>query len=126
MSFRTDRQRVTGLGSAHEGTSHWMGQRLTAVAMVPLTLLFIFPLSYNLGAGYERVLEAYSHPVNAIVAVLFFITLFRHLQLGLQVVIEDYVPGKAARTVLLLANVLFCWLFGLTGVFAVVKIAISA
>ena len=115
-----------GLGSAHEGSGHWWGQRLTSVALVPLTLLFVFPLAYNLGASHTRVLEAYSHPVNAIVAILFFITVFRHLQQGLQVVIEDYVPGKVARTVLLLANFLFCWLFGLTGVFAVVRIAIGA
>jgi len=126
MGFKTDRMRVAGLGSAHEGSGHWWSQRLTSVALVPLTLLFVFPLSYNLGAGHARVLEAYSHPFNAIVAVLFIATVFRHLQQGLQVVIEDYVHGKAVRTGLLVGNVLFCWLCGLTGVFALAKIAFSA
>ena len=124
MSYLTDRKRVQGLGSAKSGTHHFISQRVTAIALIPLVVLFVLPFGYNLGAGYDRVIAAYSHPINAIIAVLFFITVFIHLRLGLQVVIEDYVHGKMARTALLLANTLFCWLFGLTGVFAVAKIAL--
>ena len=109
MSYKTDMSRVIGLGSAKEGVEHWWGQRVTAVAMIPLTLLFIFPLAAVMGGSWE--------------AILFIAVMFRHLSLGLQVVIEDYVHGKAARTAALLANTGFCWLFGLTGVFAVAKIA---
>ena len=54
MSFRTDRQRVHGLGTAAEGTGHWWGQRLTSVALVPLTLLFLFPFARTLGADWRR------------------------------------------------------------------------
>jgi len=124
MSYLTDRKRVQGLGSAKSGTHHFISQRVTAIALIPLVVLFVLPFGYNLGAGYDRVIAAYSHPINAIIAALFFITVFTHLRLGLQVVIEDYVHGKMARTALLLANTLFCWLFGLTGVFAVAKIAL--
>jgi len=124
MSYLTDRKRVQGLGSAKSGTHHFISQRVTAIALIPLVVLFVLPFGYNLGAGYDRVIAAYSHPINAIIAALFFITIFIHLRLGLQVVIEDYVHGKMARTALLLANTLFCWLFGLTGVFAVAKIAL--
>ena len=124
MSYLTDRKRVQGLGSAKMGTGHFINQRVTAIALIPLTVLFVLPFGYNLGAGYDRVIEAYSHPVNAIIAILFLFTVFMHLRLGLQVVIEDYVHGKTARTVLLLTNTLFCWLFGLTGIFAVAKIAL--
>ncbi|MEO1919589.1 MAG: succinate dehydrogenase, hydrophobic membrane anchor protein [Paracoccaceae bacterium] len=124
MSYVTDKKRVHGLGSAKDGTGHFISQRVTAIALIPLTALFVLPLGYNLGAGYDRVIEAYSHPVNAIVVILFFITLFTHLRLGLQVVIEDYVHGHGTRTALLIANTLFCWLFGLTGVFAIAKIAL--
>lgn len=124
MSHLTDKKRVHGLGSAKDGTGHFISQRVTAIALIPLVVLFIVPFGYNLGAGYDRVIEAYSHPVNAIVAILFFIALFTHLRLGLQVVIEDYVHGHGARTALLIANTLFCWLFGLTGVFAIAKIAL--
>ncbi len=124
MSFLTDRKRVTGLGSAKDGTHHFVTQRVTAIALIVLVILFVLPFAYNVGESYDRVIEAYSHPINAIIAMAFFITAFLHLKLGLQVVIEDYVHGPFWRNFLLLSNTLFCWLFGLTGVFAVAKIAL--
>jgi succinate dehydrogenase / fumarate reductase membrane anchor subunit len=126
MEFRTDRQRVQGLGSAKEGVDHWWRQRVTAVALVPLTLLFLFPFARSLGADFETVRATYGHPFNAIVAILFILTACSHLQLGLQVVIEDYVHGKTARTAALLANTLLTWALALTGVFAVARIAFTA
>ena len=126
MGFRTDRQRVEGLGSAKEGTGHWWSQRITSIALIPLTILFIFPFAANLGADYDVVRLSYAHPFNAIVAILFIITVAAHLQQGLQVVIEDYVHSKPVLTVAVTANTLFCWALGLVGVFAVAKIAFSA
>ncbi len=126
MGFRTDRQRVNGLGSAKEGTGHFVSQRITSAALVPLTLLFIFPFVQALGGEYAAVREIYAHPLNAIVAILFIAVGLYHHQQGLQVVIEDYVHGKLTRTAALLLNILFCWALGLTGVFAVAKIAFSA
>ena len=70
-------------------------------------------------------LEVYQNPWNAIVAVLFLVTMFYHLMLGLQVVIEDYVSSKGWRTAMLLANQFFCAAFGFAGVFAVLKIAFT-
>jgi succinate dehydrogenase / fumarate reductase membrane anchor subunit len=125
MSYRTDRQRVTGLGTAKAGTGHWWAQRLTSVALVPLVLLFLFPFARSLGAPYEVVRATYAHPFNAIVAILLILVGFLHLQQGVQVVIEDYVHDKAARTALLLANTLLTWAFALTGIFAVAKIAFA-
>jgi succinate dehydrogenase / fumarate reductase membrane anchor subunit len=126
MHFRTDRQRVEGLGTAHEGTGHWWSQRLTSIALVPLTLFFLFPLARTLGRDWESARAVYSTPLNAIVAILFFVVGFRHLQQGVQVVIEDYVHDKPLRTALLLANTFLCWALGLTGVFAVARIAFAA
>ena len=125
MSYRTDRQRVEGLGSAKEGVGHWWSQRITAVALVPLTLLFVFPFASHLGQDYESVRAAYAHPFNAVVALLLIVTVAAHLQQGLQVVIEDYVHGKALLTALVLLNTLFCWALGLIGVFAVARLAIA-
>ena len=124
--FRTARQRVEGLGTAHEGVGHWWSQRVTSIALVPLTLFFVFPLARNLGSDWETVRLSYAKPFNAIVAALFFIVAFRHLQYGIQVVVEDYVDDKPLKTALLVANTIFCWALGLTGVFAVARIAFSA
>ncbi len=94
MSYLTDRKRATGLGSAKSGTAHFWEQRLSAVALVVLTPLFVFPLAYNLGDTYEGVRAAYAHPVNAIIGVAFFLTGFLHFFQGVVVVIEDYAHGR--------------------------------
>ena len=60
MSYRTDRARVLGLGSAKEGTGHWWSQRLTSIALVPLTLLFLFPFAANLGGDFAAVRASYA------------------------------------------------------------------
>jgi succinate dehydrogenase / fumarate reductase membrane anchor subunit len=125
MSYQTDRQRVIGLGTAHEGTGHWWGQRLTAVALIPLVPLFVFPFARALGDDFAAVRAIYAHPFNAIVAILLILVAFRHLQQGLQVIVEDYVPGAAARSALLVANSLLTWALALAGVFAVARIAFA-
>ncbi|CAN5699646.1 succinate dehydrogenase, hydrophobic membrane anchor protein [soil metagenome] len=124
--FRTDRARVSGLGSAREGSGAWWSSRLTSVALIALSLLFIFPFARALGSSHAEVLATYANPFNAIVAILFIGVTFLHLQQGLQVVIEDYVHGKPARTALMLANIGLTWVFGLAGVFAVLRIALAA
>lgn len=125
MSFKTDLGRVAGLGSAKDGTHHWWSQRISSIALIPLTFLFVFPFARALGGTYEEMLAIYTSPFNAIVAILFVFVGFMHLMQGLQVVIEDYVHGKAARTGLLLANTLFCWALAFAGVFAIAKIAFT-
>jgi succinate dehydrogenase / fumarate reductase membrane anchor subunit len=126
MQFRTPRQRVNGLGTAHEGAGHWWSQRLTSIALVPLTLFFLFPFARNLGQSYETVRAAYAQPFNAVIAILFLAVGFLHLQQGIQVVIEDYVHDKPTRTAAILLNTLLTWAFALTGIFAVAKIAFTA
>ena len=123
MSFLTDRARANNHGSAKEGADHWWQQRVTAVALVPLGLLFIFPFARALGSGYEAVITLYSHPLHAIVACLFILVAFNHMRLGLQVVIEDYVHGMI-KTPAMLANIAFCGAFAFAGVFAIVRIAL--
>jgi succinate dehydrogenase / fumarate reductase membrane anchor subunit len=125
MSYRTDRQRAVGLGAAGEGTGHWWNQRLTSLALVLLTPFFVFPFAATLGSDFETAHATYADPFHALVAILFLLVAFAHLQQGVQVVVEDYVHGKAARTGLLLANLLICWALALAGIFAVAKIAFS-
>ena len=64
MQFRTDRQRVQGLGTAGDGVGHWWSQRLTSIALVPLTLFFLFPFAQALGADFETVRAVYGQPVQ--------------------------------------------------------------
>ena len=122
MSYETDHKRVHGLGSAKDGTDHFWSQRVSAVALIILTPLFLIPLARNIGADHATVVAAYSHPFRAIVAALFVITTAYHLKLGLQVVIEDYSHG-GTRTALIVAASLFCGLLGFVGLFAIAKIS---
>ena len=126
MAYRTPRARVSGLGAAGEGTHHWWQQRLNSIALVPLAVLFIVPFVQALGQPHPEVLAIYANPFNAVVAVLFLGVTFHHLALGNQVVIEDYVHSRIWGPVLRIANLMFCAVFGLTGVFAVLKIAFTA
>jgi succinate dehydrogenase / fumarate reductase membrane anchor subunit len=126
MSFKTPMGRVIGLGTAKDGVEHWWSQRLSAVALVPLTVLAILPLGRAIGGGLDAVRATYADPWHAIVLILFLAVGFRHLQLGIQVVIEDYVHHKPARTAAMLANTAFCAVMGLSGVFGVLKLALAA
>ena len=126
MGYKTDYARVHGHGAAGEGVGHWWAQRVTSVALIPLTLLFILPFARALGGGHEAFVATYSNLWHALVAVLFIIAALTHLQQGLQVVIEDYVSGKGARVAALLANTLLTWAFGIAGVLSVASILFSA
>lgn len=125
MRYLTDRKRVAGLGAARSGTRHFWEQRISAVALLFLVPLFVFPFAYNLGDGYEAVRAAYAHPVNALVAIAFFLTAFLHLFQGLQVVIEDYVHGRLGMVLIISARLL-CTLFALVGVYAIIRISLGA
>ncbi|MHA1529405.1 MAG: succinate dehydrogenase, hydrophobic membrane anchor protein [Alphaproteobacteria bacterium] len=125
MTHRTPRARVSGLGAAGQGTHHWLSQLISSVALIPLTVLFMVPFAGAIGGEHGQVLALYANPFHAVVALLFIATAFRHLWQGLQIVIEDYVHAKAWRTGLLIGNTMFCFAFGLAGVFAVLKIAFA-
>mgnify|MGYP001175236476 CR=1 FL=1 len=126
MGYRTDYARVHNLGAAGEGVGHWWGQRISSLALVPLTPFFVIPFGRALGGGYEAILATYSHWGNALVAVAFLLVGFWHLAQGLQVVIEDYVPQKSMRVGLLLANTILNGAVALAGVFAILTILLRA
>ena len=97
--------RVLGLGSAKSGAGHWRWQRITAVLLVPLGLWFVAATIYLIGLGFDHsVFRAWaSEHGNALLLILFAAALFPHAQLGLQVVIEDYVHAPAVKTASLFA-----------------------
>lgn len=94
MSLRSPLGRVRGLGSAKDGTAHWWMQRLTAIALIPLTLWFVVSVVVAAGASHETIAWWIGNPLVATLLILLVAALFYHAQLGLQVVIEDYVSTE--------------------------------
>lgn len=94
MEMRSALARARGLGSAKDGVAHWWAQRVTGVALVPLSVWFVFALVSLAGAGLDDFHLWISEHGNAILMILFTIALFHHAQLGVQVVIEDYVHDE--------------------------------
>ena len=90
------------LFSSSEPVRHWWAQRLTAVALIPLSLWFIYSLTTMYIANYETVILWLSNLKNSLLMLLFILTLYYHAALGLQVVIEDYVESVWQRKALLL------------------------
>lgn len=126
MSLRSPMGRVLGLGSAKEGVSHWWSQRVTAVALVLLTLWFVSALLRLGDFTHAAVVAWIALPLNAVLLSLLIGTALYHSQLGVQVVIEDYVVNHGLKVVtLLLINFLHV-AFAALGIFAVLRIAFGA
>ena len=123
MSFRTPLGRVRGLGSAREGTHHWWVQRVTAIALVPLTVWFVVSILMLIGADRGAILDWLGNPVTAGLLVLLIVATFHHGQLGLQVVIEDYVHTEAWKIGLIVFVKLASLLFGGIAIVSVLKLA---
>lgn len=122
MSLRTPLSRVRGLGSARGGTGHFWHQRVTAVANIPLIAFFIvFLIAYN-GASYASVTAALGNPLVATIMALVVISVFYHMRIGIQVVIEDYVQDDLAKLVLFMLSTFFTLAVGGLCLFAVLKL----
>ena len=121
--LRTRLKRVKGLGAAHHGVSHWWLQRVTAVAIIPLSLWFICSLiSGLLSPNVIKVAEWFASPVNTIMMIMLLGSVFAHARLGLQVVIEDYVKCPVSKFTLLFANTFVCFIFAGVSILAVLKL----
>ena len=123
-SMRTPLGRAIGLGSAKEGVAHWWAQRVTAVALVPLTLWFCVGLIAHVGADRAKVLLWLGRPLPAILMLLLLSAGFHHMALGLQVVIEDYVHAEWAKIAALVLNRFVAYGLAVAGIFAVMRIAL--
>ncbi|MFM2130612.1 MAG: hypothetical protein RL477_2158 [Pseudomonadota bacterium] len=125
-TLRTRLGRVRGLGSAKEGVAHWWGQRLTAIAMVPLVVWFALSLAALAGAPHQTVVAWIKSPLAAVLLVALLVAVFYHLALGVQVVIEDYVHTEWRKLALVITVKLASALAALIGVFSVLRIAFGA
>ena len=122
MNLQTPLGRARGLGSAKSGTKHWWAQRVTAIALIPLTIWFVVAMISATGNDYNNAKQFIGNPINAILFILLIVATFHHAQLGLQVVIEDYVHNKPTEIGLLIITKGTVIVLGLSSVFAVLSI----
>jgi succinate dehydrogenase / fumarate reductase membrane anchor subunit len=117
---------VLGLGSARGGSSHWYAQRVTAVALVLLGAWFVASLASLNGTSLDAVTTWLRSPVSSVLAVLFIGVAAHHANLGLQVVVEDYVSSQGTRLAALVAIKFALMVAALVGVLSVLRIAFGA
>jgi succinate dehydrogenase / fumarate reductase membrane anchor subunit len=124
MHTRSPLARAIGLGSAKEGVEAWWRERVTAVALIPLTLWFIGSLIAQSGGSYAHFLSWLKAPVTTILMILMLIATFWHTALGLQVIIEDYVHSAAKIPALILTR-LACFALAAAGTLATLRIVLG-
>ena len=122
--MRSELGRVRGLGSAKSGVHHWWGERVTGIALVPLSIWFIISVLRLLGAPHESVLEWFYNPVTTVLMLCLVIATFHHMQLGLQVVIDDYVHVERNRFAALLAVKGLTVILALLAVVSILKLGL--
>ncbi|HEY9567590.1 MAG TPA: succinate dehydrogenase, hydrophobic membrane anchor protein [Thalassobaculum sp.] len=122
-SMRTPMARVRGLGSAKAGVHHWWAQRLTAIALVPLTLWFVVSVAGMPGMDHATAVAWIGSPPVAVLLVLLVAATFWHAQLGVQVVVEDYVHNEAVKLTVLIAVKFAAVVLAVACIFAVLRLA---
>ena len=122
--MRSQLGRARGLGAARSGAKHWWLQRVTAVALIPLTLWFVFAALRLVGASHEELLAWIGGPIPVVLLISLVLASFYHLALGLQVVIEDYVVGETTRLATLLVIKGVIVLLALTCLISILKLGL--
>lgn len=123
--LQTPRARIAYLGSARSGTQHSWRMRLTAFALLPLTIAFVIILLSLVGRDFESARALLGSPFPAIVLLLFIGAGAWHMMLGMQIIIEDYVHHEHFKTLALMANACFSAVVALAAVYAVLRLSFS-
>lgn len=121
--MRTPLGKVRGLGSAREGTGQFWRQRVSGIALVPLSLFTIGWVLSLKGAGYAEVRASLAQPLVALAVALFLVVSLDHMRLGMKEIIEDYAHGEGGRLALFVLNTFFCIAVGVVSLFALAKLA---
>jgi succinate dehydrogenase / fumarate reductase membrane anchor subunit len=123
VSYRTPLSRARGLGAAKHGVSHWIGERVGAIALVPLTLWGVFAVLRLAAGDYDFAVHWIAQPLNAVLMVLLLAISFWHMASGVRVIIEDYIHIALTKSALLILNLFVCGLAGALAVFSILKVA---
>jgi succinate dehydrogenase membrane anchor subunit len=123
MSLRSPLGRAMGLGSAKTGLGHWWAQRVSAVALVPLTLWFVFSLLLLPNLEQETARAWLQLPVSSLLAIALVAVLAYHSYLGAVVIVEDYVHTEALKIFSRLCLQFLHALAGGAGIFAILHVA---
>jgi succinate dehydrogenase / fumarate reductase, membrane anchor subunit len=124
-SYRTPLGRARGLGAAHHGASHWLAERVSAIALVPLVLWAVFGVLRLATMDYQGAVLWVSSPLNAVLLVLLTATAYWHMHSGMRVIVEDYISKTFTKSVLLLLNLFVCVLVGGLAIFSILKVALG-
>jgi succinate dehydrogenase / fumarate reductase membrane anchor subunit len=124
-NMQTPLKQVRGLGASKTGTEHFWQQRLTAILNVPLILYFIFFILRHLGATRAEVMASLSNPFEAVFLLLTLASVFWHMRLGMQVIIEDYVHEPRSKIAALVLNTLFVALMFVIAATSILKMSLA-
>jgi succinate dehydrogenase / fumarate reductase membrane anchor subunit len=124
-SYRTPLGRARGLGSAKHGAGHWVSERVSAIALVPLVIWMVYGILRLSAGDYGFAVHWIQDPLNATLTVLTFAISFWHMHSGVRVVVEDYIHKTLTKTGLLLINLFICGLAGALAIFSVLKVALG-
>ncbi len=124
--YRSNLSRARGLGTARHGVGQWISERVSSVALIPLTLWLVWAGLTLPKAGYAGAVVWLRSPLNAVLVALLVVVGFWHMAIGMRVIIEDYIHKAGSKAVLLLLNLFLCTLAGALALFCVLKIALGA
>jgi len=125
MRYESFLKRAQGLGSAKSGVYHWLLQRITAFALIPLGLWFVGFFLLLLSAPYPEAIHFFSSPWTVTLAISFIIVLFYHASLSMQVIWEDYVPHELTRWCLVMGTHLLSFFLAILSILSILKIYLT-
>ena len=120
---RTPLGRALGDGSAKDGTGHWWSQRVSSVALLLLGAWFLVSLTLLPGLDHANVQQWLGRPWSSVLMLLLVITIARHSDLGLQVVIEDYVHQPFLKVAAIVLARFLHVLIAAASIFAILRMA---
>lgn len=126
MSLRTPLNQVLGLGSAKDGTAHFWGQRVSGIAVALLGLWFVGSIATMADFSHAAVVAEIGRPTNGVLLLLLVATLAYHSNLGIQMIIEDYVHAPGFKMLALIFSRFAHLLIAATAIYSILKIGLSA